>query len=74
MRDKIPQDTKMFCGHDYAEDNLAWWQKADPANVAMAAKAAELAALKAAGWASVPTTISEERSYNVFMRCFDPDI
>ena len=71
MRDKIPQDTKMFCGHEYTEANLKFCIQADPENASIPAKAAEVEALKAAGWASVPTTVTEERSYNVFMRCFD---
>lgn len=74
MRDRIPADTKMFCGHEYTTSNLAFCQLADPTNASIPAKSAEVAALKAVGWASVPTTVTEERSYNVFMRCFDADV
>ena len=74
MRDRLPQDTKMFCGHEYSEQNMNFCKLADPANPVVAAKAAENAALLAAGWFSVPSTISAERTFNVFMRCFDTDM
>jgi hydroxyacylglutathione hydrolase len=58
VRDRIPQDTKMFCGHEYSEQNMNFCKLADPTNPVVAAKAAENAALLSAGWFSVPTTIS----------------
>ena len=74
MREKMPHDTKMFCGHEYSVNNLEFCQKIDPANLVIQAKHAELKALREAGWATVPTTISEEMQINVFMRCLDKDM
>jgi hydroxyacylglutathione hydrolase len=60
MREKMPHDTKMFCGHEYSVSNLEFCLKMDPKNVFIQAKLAELKALRGAGWFTVPTTISEE--------------
>lgn len=46
----------------------------DPNNQAVQAKAAEADAQRQSGLWTCPTTLSEEKTYNVFMRCFDADM
>ena len=43
-RDKLPRDTKMFCGHEYSIANLDFCLKVCPTNAAIQAKAAEVKA------------------------------
>ena len=74
MREKMPHDTKMFCGHEYSVSNLEFCLKMDPKNVVIQAKLAELKALREACWFTVPATIREELQHNVFMRCLDDDM
>ena len=33
MREKMPHDTKMFCGHEYSVGNLEFCKKIDPSSV-----------------------------------------
>lgn len=41
MRERLPQDTKIFCGHEYSIQNLNFCVQADPKNPAVAEKAAQ---------------------------------
>jgi hydroxyacylglutathione hydrolase len=64
----LPADTRVFCGHEYTLANLAFGAAVEPGNAAIAARAAECAALRAAGAPTVPSTLAVERETNVFLR------
>lgn len=65
----LPGDTRVFCGHEYTVQNLKFAQHVEPENPAIKKKLA-WAEEKARGGnsATVPSTISEEFTYNPFMR------
>ena len=74
----LPDDMRVFCGHEYTESNLRFAVTQEPENVAMQSKLERVQALRsdaAADWhdaapgeMTIPSTIGEERATNPFMR------
>ena len=64
----LEDDTNIFPGHEYTEENLRFALTVDPANPAIARRLAEVKRLRSQGLASVPTTIAMEKAYNPFLR------
>lgn len=67
----LPEDTRVYCGHEYTLSNARFCAHIEPGNAAIANRLAEVEALRAAGKFTVPTTIGAERETNVFMRAKD---
>jgi hydroxyacylglutathione hydrolase len=70
----LPDDTLVYCGHEYTASNLRFAAHMEPSNAAVAAKATRVAELRARGEATVPSTLAEEKGTNPFMRCDSPEI
>lgn len=68
----LPGDTRVYCAHEYTEANLRFAQAVEPGSAALAARAAAVAALRARGAPTVPSTLAEERATNPFLRVEDP--
>lgn len=68
----LPDATRVCCGHEYTESNARFALTVEPDNAALKARAAEVAAQRAAGKPTVPTTIAQEKAANPFMRA--PDV
>ncbi len=64
----LPDETQVYCAHEYTLSNGRYAVVAEPENVAVSARLAEVEAMRAAGEATVPTTIGAERATNPFMR------
>ncbi|MDX3883168.1 MAG: hydroxyacylglutathione hydrolase [Sphingomonas sp.] len=64
----LPDDTAVYCAHEYTQSNGRYALAAEPGNEAIARRMAEVDALRARGEATVPTTIALERATNPFMR------
>ena len=65
----------MFCGHEYSIQNLEFCAKVDPENPAVLNKLQELKTERSINHWTVPTTIGQETTYNVFMRSVcDPSL
>ncbi len=64
----LPDDTQVFCGHEYTQSNARFAVTVEPDNVALQARVAEVARLREAGVATVPSVLSEERAANPFLR------
>ena len=64
----LPDDTVVYCGHEYTQSNGRYALVAEPDNVAVRDRMAEVDRLRAAGEPTVPTTIGQERATNPFMR------
>ncbi len=69
---ELPDDTKVFCGHEYTEKNLAFAAATEPTNDAVSRRLAEVQSLRASGVPSLPSTIGVERAVNPFLR--SPDL
>lgn len=68
---ELPDETKVYCAHEYTLSNGRYAAAAEPGNAAIAARLAEVERLRAAGEATVPTTIGLERATNPFLRACD---
>ena len=64
----MPDETIVYCGHEYTQSNGRYALVAEPGNEAIAARMVEIDAKRAAGEATVPTTIGEEKKTNPFLR------
>ncbi|WP_084582756.1 hydroxyacylglutathione hydrolase [Sphingomonas azotifigens] len=67
----LPGDTQVYCAHEYTLSNARYAVVAEPDNTAIATRLAEVERLRAAGAATVPTTIAAERATNPFLRATD---
>lgn len=68
----LPPGTLVCCGHEYTQVNARFALSVDPGNAALAARAAEVAALRAEHRPTVPSRIADELLANPFLRA--PDI
>jgi hydroxyacylglutathione hydrolase len=64
----LPADTRVYCAHEYTLSNGRFAVTAEPGNADIAGRLRGVEALRAAGEATVPTTIAAERATNPFMR------
>ena len=60
----LPDDTRVYCAHEYTLSNGRFALTVEPENAALAARVAAVEAARARGEATVPTSIGEERATN----------
>ena len=70
----LPPETQVYCAHEYTASNLRFALVVEPDNAALTAYAAEVSVLRAAGRATVPTTVARERAINPFLRTTVPAV
>jgi len=70
----LPDDTRVYCGHEYTLANLRFAQAVEPGNAEIAQHAAHVAALREADAPSLPSTIAVERRINPFLRSDEPAV
>ena len=68
----LPDETRVYCGHDYVLSNARFALAADPDNAALTARTAEAERAKADGRFPVPSTIGAEKATNPFLRAGEP--
>ncbi|WP_417592750.1 hydroxyacylglutathione hydrolase [Parasphingorhabdus sp.] len=66
--ESLPDNTKVYCAHEYTQSNGEYALVAEPDNFALKERMAEVLTLRARGEPTVPTTIKLERATNPFMR------
>ncbi len=64
----LPDETIVYCAHEYTQANAAFALSVEPDNEALVARAQEIDQLRAAGQPTVPTSIGLERATNPFLR------
>ena len=64
----LPDNTVVYCAHEYTQSNGRYALTAEPGNAALIARMADVDAARARGEPTVPTTIGQERATNPFMR------
>jgi hydroxyacylglutathione hydrolase len=64
----MPDETAVYCAHEYTLSNGRYAVVAEPDNAALAARMVEVEAARAAGEATVPTSIGLEKATNPFLR------
>jgi hydroxyacylglutathione hydrolase len=70
----LPDETKVYCGHEYTLANIGFAQGVEPQNSALAARERRDRELRAAGRPTVPSTMREEKATNPFLRCTEPAV
>jgi hydroxyacylglutathione hydrolase len=65
---ELPDETHVYCAHEYTLSNGRYAVVAEPENEALAARMIDIIAMRERGEATVPTTIGLERATNPFMR------
>jgi hydroxyacylglutathione hydrolase len=71
---QLPDETRVYCGHEYTQSNARFALTVDPENPLLAERAAEVDRLRAEGKFTLPTTIGLERATNPFLRTEEPDV
>ena len=70
----LPDETSVYCGHEYTASNARFALSVDPDNARLRERASTIEALRAKGEPTLPTTIGEEKATNPFLRAADPAI
>jgi hydroxyacylglutathione hydrolase len=75
---RLPDSTRVYCGHEYTQSNLTFAAHLEPGNAAVREKLERVRAVRAraaADWhqagaeeMTVPSTLAEERATNPFLR------
>jgi hydroxyacylglutathione hydrolase len=68
----LPDDTLVYCAHEYTESSLAFAAVAEPNNDVLHARRIEVAARRRAGEATVPSGLGLEKQTNPFLRSHEP--
>jgi hydroxyacylglutathione hydrolase len=70
----LPDDFKLYCGHEYTATNVKFALTVEPENPALKARAEEVTRLRAAGKPTLPTLLGDEKKANVFLRADEPSV
>ncbi|HWN30296.1 MAG TPA: hydroxyacylglutathione hydrolase, partial [Burkholderiales bacterium] len=70
----LPDETLVYCGHEYTLANIRFARVADPDNPALLKLEANVRKLRAQGLPTLPSEIGLEKATNPFLRCNIPEI
>lgn len=65
----LPEDTRVYCGHEYTVNNLKFALAVEPENEHSVEYLEECRARRTRDEATVPSTMRRERNVNPFLRC-----
>jgi hydroxyacylglutathione hydrolase len=68
---RLPDDTKVWCGHEYTQNNGRFAMTLEPSNAALAARMVEVDTARADKRPTVPSNMGLEKKTNPFLR---PDV
>ncbi len=63
-----PDHTRLYCAHEYTQNNARFALTVEPENAALRERAAAVVTRRAANLPTVPSTLAEERATNPFLR------
>ena len=69
----LPEDTLLYCAHEYTLSNGRFAAHAEPENAAIANRVKQVARLREERKMTVPTTVAQERETNPFVRATNVD-
>ena len=64
----LPEKTKIYSAHEYTENNLKWALTLEPKNTSIIERIKVVKNKRQKGISSLPSTLSEERKTNLFLR------
>jgi hydroxyacylglutathione hydrolase len=73
LRD-LPDDTEIYCGHEYTLANIKFALTVEPNNKVLSAREAQAKRQVQEGAPTIPVTMGEEKLANPFLRADRPDV
>jgi len=73
LRD-LPNDTEIYCGHEYTAANIKFARTIEPDNPVLAAREAEAKREIERGLPTIPVSIGDEKLANPFLRADHPEV
>lgn len=67
----LPDDVRIYCGHEYTLANARFALHAEPENQDVARRLEQVSAMRERGEVTLPTTVAEERATNPFVCASD---
>jgi hydroxyacylglutathione hydrolase len=71
---ELPNDTEIYCGHEYTKANIRFALTVEPDNPALQARAVQVDKLIEQGEPTIPVTIGDEKLANPFLRADLPEV
>ena len=69
LLNRLPTDTRVYCGHEYTVANLKFALAVEPNNSAITTALANAQSQRVRGEPTLPSTLAFERQVNPFLRC-----
>jgi hydroxyacylglutathione hydrolase len=70
----LPDDTRIYCGHEYTKANIRFAKTIEPTNAVLTAREKEVEKVLAAHQPTIPSTIGSEKAANPFLRADVPEV
>ena len=70
----LPDDTLVYCAHEYTLSNIRFARAVEPGNAALAERERVDTETRAQNRPTVPSTIGREKATNPFLRCDQPEV
>jgi hydroxyacylglutathione hydrolase len=70
----LPDQTKIFCAHEYTQANLRFASHVEPNNAEIRQRIVDTDALVMNGKPSLPSLLNLELRTNPFLRCQQPEV
>lgn len=70
----LPDDTHIYCGHEYTLDNIKFALQVEPNNEALQKRYEKTTQLRAHNNPTVPSTMQLEKATNPFLRCHEVSV
>ena len=71
---RLPDQTRVYCAHEYTLANIRFAKAAEPANRAVIEWESRAQVMRQQDQPTVPSTIALERAANPFVRCAEPGV
>ena len=65
----LPDDTKVYCAHEYTQNNLIFAYQIEPKNKVLLEYIQQVSKKRQQGQPTIPSTIGLEKAINPFLRC-----
>ncbi len=70
----LPDDTAVYCAHEYTEANLRFALAVEPGNPHVQERVRQVTAARAQGLPTIPSTLALEKATNPFLRCQESEV
>ncbi|MBI2315514.1 MAG: hydroxyacylglutathione hydrolase [Betaproteobacteria bacterium] len=71
---RLPEDTQVYCGHEYTLANIRFARAVEPANAALAERERAEMRTREQDRPTLPSAIGREKATNPFLRCGEPEV